>query len=590
MINKGISRRRFIRDVAASALGVTAAGVLGGCAPEVKTPADQGKQEVPAASASRYSWDIPPEPITNFDKVIDLSGQFLVIGAGMSGYAVAARLVDEKQKVTMIAKTDTWTGIGGSVYAFNSSLAKSLGGEVNVEEALGRVFEMMSHNVDEDLWRVFATRSGEAMDWACDISTKNGLIPIISEVEHGPLGEYVGTHNFAGGSNCSFYTSKVDGAGEPQVTTIGSPIKDFLPIMEKHCTERGATINYGITAKQFLKDDKGRVIGAACVNADGQSLAYTNARAVVLCSGDYSMDEEMLKAYCPMADSPNLMKGFLPYTTGDGQKMALWAGAALQKTKPHAPMIFSLPIECTMGQSPSALSTKEIRALYEGDPQLLQRYQTAKESIVCLTMSKNNLLVNLNGERYNNEHTVMGYEGIQLLHQPEGKAFNIYTKNWMSYIPEQSGYLGGPVATKEDYTMFMCPGDGFATIEELADFHKLPADTLKKTIERYNEMCKNGKDTDYFKPAEHLCTIDMNGPFYCIPTYNALLVCIGGVDTDTDMHVLDTSGEIMPGLYANGTIAGNFCGNNYTTVFPGLNFGRSLCFGYLLGEYLTKNE
>lgn len=590
MSNKGISRRSFIKDITAGALGVAAGSVLGGLAPEETIKAAEAATPASKTTYGAHSWDVPPAPITNFGKTVYLVDQFLVIGAGLSGYAVAARLADEGQKVTLIAKTDTWTGIGGSVYAFNSSLAKSLGSEVDPEEALARVFEMMSHNVDEDLWRIFATRSGEAMDWACNISTKNGLTPIISEVEHGPLGEYVGTHNFAGGPNCSFYTSKIDGVGERKITTIGSPIADFLPIMEKYCTERGVTINYGVTAKQLLKDAKGRVTGAACENTVGLSIAYTMARAVVLCTGDYTMDEEMLKAYCPMADSPNLMKGFLPYATGDGQKMALWAGAALQKTKPHAPMIFSLPVECTMGTSPSALTAKEIRALYEDDPKLLQRYQTAKEAIVCLTMSKNNLQVNLKGERYNNEHTVMGYEGIQLLRQPGGKTFNIYTKNWMEHIPEQAGYLGGPIATKEDYELFMCPGDGFATIDEMADFNGLPADALKKTIERYNEMCAAGKDTDYFKPAEYLCPIDMNGPFYCIPTYNALLVCIGGVDTDTDMHVLDTKGEILPGLYANGTVAGNFVGNNYTTVFPGLNFGRSLCFGYLLGEYLAKNE
>lgn len=585
MAKNGLSRREFLKGAAAGAVSVAALGVVNTCAAEASAPAEQAPVVYGA-----HSWDVAPAPITKFDATVDLTDQFLVIGAGMSGFAVAGRLVDEGMKVTLIAKTDSWTGIGGSVYAFNSSLAKSVGGEVDVEVALARVLEMMSHNVDEDLWRIFATRSGEAMDWACGICEANGLTPIISEVEHGELGEFVGTHNFAGGPHCCFYTSKVNGEGEPKLTTIGSPIMDFLPVMEKYCTEKGMTLQYGITAKQLIKDSTGRVIGAACEDKDGKSLEYTNAKAVILCTGDYSMDDEMLKAYCPMADSKNVFKGFLPYATGDGQKMAMWAGAALQKTKPHAPMIFSLPIECTMGQSPCSLTSAEIRALYEDDPELLQRYQTAKESIVCLTMSKNNLLVNLKGERYNNEHTVMGYEGIQLLRQPEGKAFNIYTKNWMAYIPEQAGYLGGPIATKEDYELFMCPEGGFATIEEMAAFHNLPADTLRATIERYNEMCAAGKDTDYFKPAKYLCPIDMNGPFYCIPTYSALLVCIGGVDTDTDMHVLDNDGNIIPGLYANGTIAGNFCGNNYTTVFPGLNFGRSLCFGYLLGEYLAKNE
>ena len=47
----------------------------------------------------------------------------VIIGAGMSGYAVAARLVELGNKVTMIAKTDSWTGIGGSVFALAVSIS-----------------------------------------------------------------------------------------------------------------------------------------------------------------------------------------------------------------------------------------------------------------------------------------------------------------------------------------------------------------------------------------------------------------------------------------------------------------------------------
>ena len=115
-------------------------------------------------------------------------------------------------------------------------------------------------------------------------------------------------------------------------------------------------------------------------------------------------------------------------------------------------------------------------------------------------------------------------------------------------------------------------------------------DAVKANVERYNKMCEQGFDEDFLKPAEYLCPIDMNGPFYCVPTYSALLVCLGGVQTDTDLHVLDGEGNVIAGLYANGSVAGNFVGNNYTTVFPGLNFGRSMCFGYLLASYLNDNE
>ena len=168
--------------------------------------------------------------------------------------------------------------------------------------------------------------------------------------------------------------------------------------------------------------------------------------------------------------------------------------------------------------------------------------------------------------------------------------FNIYTKNWMDHIPEQAGYLGGPIASKEDYTLLMCPEGGFESIDALAAANELPAETLKKTAARYNELVDKGYDEDFLKPAEYLCRIDEQGPFYCIPTYSALLVCLGDPQTDPDLHVLDSEGNVIEGLYANGSVAGNFVGNNYTTVCPGLNFGKSLCFGYLLADHLAKSE
>ena len=129
---KNISRRDFLKGAAS--------GVLSAAVVSAIPAAAMAEGETPEAKNDpfHYSWLDAPAPITDFDETVDLTGQFLVIGAGMSGYAVAARLVELGNKVTMIAKTDSWTGIGGSVFAFNSSLAKSLGGEAGVEKTRHR--------------------------------------------------------------------------------------------------------------------------------------------------------------------------------------------------------------------------------------------------------------------------------------------------------------------------------------------------------------------------------------------------------------------------------------------------------------------
>ena len=85
--DKEISRRSFLKGVAASALSVAATSVLSGCG----TKPAAAPAPAPATVYGAHSWDTAPAPITEFQKTIDLTNQFLVIGAGMSGFAVAAR-------------------------------------------------------------------------------------------------------------------------------------------------------------------------------------------------------------------------------------------------------------------------------------------------------------------------------------------------------------------------------------------------------------------------------------------------------------------------------------------------------------------
>ncbi len=83
------------------------------------------------------------------------------------------------------------------------------------------------------------------------------------------------------------------------------------------------------TAAQYLeKDEKGRVIGCIARSADGSYRRYRGTKAVVLATGDISENDEMLEAFCPIGLQPG-RKWHRPGNTGDGQRMAYWAGAVL---------------------------------------------------------------------------------------------------------------------------------------------------------------------------------------------------------------------------------------------------------------------
>ena len=101
-----------------------------------------------------------------------------------------------------------------------------------------------------------------------------------------------------------------------------------------------------MVAIKLLREDGGRVNGVIVKNPDGKYVRVNAAKGVVLATGDYENNPEMLKHFCPEVVENNI--GILwfnkdvegnPTNTGDGIKMGKWIGAKIQSSKNHAPMI-----------------------------------------------------------------------------------------------------------------------------------------------------------------------------------------------------------------------------------------------------------
>jgi tricarballylate dehydrogenase len=65
-------------------------------------------------------------------------------------------------------------------------------------------------------------------------------------------------------------------------------------------------------------------------------------------------------------------------------------------------------------------------------------------------------------------------------------------------------------------------------------------------------------------------------PFLCYPLISAPILTFGGVKVNTKAQVVNSDGEIIPGLYAAGEVIGLYY-RNYaaaTSVLRGMVFGR----------------
>jgi len=85
-------------------------------------------------------------------------------------------------------------------------------------------------------------------------------------------------------------------------------------------------------------------------------------------------------------------------------------------------------------------------------------------------------------------------------------------------------------------------------------------------------------------------------PFYVAIITPVIHYCMGGLEIDTDSAVVNANGEVIPGLYAAGEVAGGVHGNNRlggNSLLDCVVFGRvagKACTKYMLGDDMKDTD
>lgn len=102
-----------------------------------------------AAKCSGWSWEKPAAKIApeQIKKTVDTD--VVVIGAGLAGFAAALAAAQEGAKVVLVEKTRGWSCRGGHITAFNSSLQKKMGIDIDAAEIVRRLVAWGQGRMDE---------------------------------------------------------------------------------------------------------------------------------------------------------------------------------------------------------------------------------------------------------------------------------------------------------------------------------------------------------------------------------------------------------------------------------------------------------
>ncbi len=352
----------------------------------------------------------------------------------------------------------------------------------------------------------------------------------------------------------------------------------YLPVLVEKAKELGVDIYYETPLVQLIREDNSRVTGAIARNKQGEYIRVNAQQGVILCTGGYARDVEMVEKLCPTALATSM--SVCPLTnTGDGIKAGLWVGAAMDPV--HAMMVFDRGI---------VLDGKPIGPPWQGGYLQLG--------------SQPFLRVNTRGERFVNEDLPYDYCWDAALMEPGQVWWQVWDANWKedvkrfhtticSRIVDHPGAppRGGLDLQEAEINKLVEMGliKKADSIDELAGLMKVPAGTFSATVNRYNELAQKGEDLDFGKITFRLSTLQQ-APFYAANLAGMLICNLNGLRINTRMQVLDQELNAIPGLYAAGNDSGSFFALNYPEMLGGIALGRTATFGRIAAQAAVQEK
>lgn len=593
MSEMNVTRRNFLSGAALVSAAIAGAG-LAGCAPQSAAPAASSSSAgetlgTTGAANSTVGFDgtgtlpwLGEAPAISDDQVEEeLTADVVVVGLGAAGVPAARAAAEAGAKVVCLESSSHLNSVASDMAIFGGQTQAQWGrgdGFLDKKMVVNMHMEECSHHVSQSIISRYYDESGAALDWFVGASKNLYMAPeSYAEIPADAQANYMFPYMYPMPETYDY--AKEDLPCYP--TSVGfSSLATVMTDNLQAAVDAGAEVRYSTKGVELILNDEGAVAGIYAQAAGSDGYLKITAPSVILATGDYLGNEDMMKFYAPecVENGINILSIDLDdegnYTNvGEGHKMGAWAGAAIEQW--HAPMIHH------MGGGAGADGRGVIG-------------------------NNGYLWLNLRGKRFMNEDLPGQQLENQVELQPQRKAHQFFDASWpeqLAYFPAAHGvaciYRDEPLP---EYTAsglrinVRTPADIDAAVEEgrclkadtidelLGMIEGMDVEAAKASIERYNELARAGEDTDFFKSSQRLFALE-NGPFYAAECGCALtLGNLGGLESDEDCHVYNTDRELIPGLYAAGATQGGRFAVQYPISLKGLSCGMCMVYGKIAGE------
>lgn len=418
----------------------------------------------------------------------DTETDVLVVGSGAAGMLAALTACDEGASVILVEKLSLPGGStklsGGAVW------------ELGAQETA-----VYADYSAKDILDLFEEYAGPVNNPSVLLTLAEGTKDSVEYIRSNHFqfrDDYLVTSNQRARPDYRSLSAKGSGAG------LAGQLYSFIQ-------ERDIDVRFNSRAAELILEDGQSVNG---VRIETPSGTYTiKAQKVILATGGYAYNHDMLEAYAPGTYVNNTFSAN-PGSEGDGHRMGLEAGGVI------------------VGEGVLGITQIDTRPGTE------------------VTLWNPPFIVNQNGERFMAGDEYYPRQQQLITAQPEGLAYAIYDANWHDQ------------ETLEKFTEmgYVIKAD---SLEELAAALNINETELLASVQANNAAVSDnatdafGTDPDYIFPLD-------TAPYYGYRRSANIMGTIAGLKVDESMHVLNEEDKPIGNLYAAGElIFGNLFNNTY---------------------------